>query len=136
MSVLVPSYHWLDKKGKINIARSSDGHFYIKARVNNITMINFLIDTGASDIALTKQDAAKLGFNSSNLIFSKTYLTANGSSSGAPITLKVLSIGNTELNNVKAHVLGGDSDDSLFGVSAINRFKVFSINGDILTIGF
>ncbi|MGL4226151.1 MAG: TIGR02281 family clan AA aspartic protease, partial [Rickettsia sp.] len=72
MSALIPSYKWSTEVGEIIIARSGDGHFYINAFVNNVK-IKFMIDTGASDVALTKEDAQKLGFDLTKLKYTRTY---------------------------------------------------------------
>ncbi len=92
ISVLIPSYNWVNKQGELVISRSNDGHFYINAVVNG-TRIKFMIDTGASDVALTISDAKMLGFDLSKLNYTRTYSTANGTSKAAPVRLNSVEIG-------------------------------------------
>ncbi|MFY9589145.1 TIGR02281 family clan AA aspartic protease [Rickettsia endosymbiont of Halotydeus destructor] len=134
LSVLIPSYSWVNRQGEIVIARSSDGHFYIDAFVNNIK-IKFMIDTGASDVALTVQDAKKLGFDLSKLNYNRVYLTANGESKAAPITLDSVTIGRV-FKNVEGHIGAGGLDISLLGMSVLQRFKSFEINKDMLILSY
>lgn len=135
LAVLAPSHNWSNKKGQIMIARNQDGHFYIKADINNAT-VKFMIDTGASDIALTKSDAIKLKLDLSKLAYTKSYSTANGISHAAPITLTELKIGDKIFNNVRAHVSSGKLDISLLGMSVIGLFKSFNIDKDILILSY
>lgn len=134
MAVLVPSYHWVNKDGELVIARSSDGHFYIDALVNDVK-IKFMVDTGASDVALTKADAQKLKFDLSKLQFTKTYSTANGSSAAAPVKLNTIIIGGI-FKNIEAHIGRGDLDISLLGMSMLERFKGFRIDRDMLILSY
>jgi aspartyl protease family protein len=135
VGVIVPSYNWTNKKGEIMISRNQDGHFYIKALVNNVP-VKFMIDTGASDVALTKEDAIKLNFDLKALKYSRTYYTANGESTAAPVTLSQFKIGDKIFENVKAHIGSGELDISLLGMSVIERFKTFYIDKDILILSY
>jgi len=133
VSVLIPSYSRINKEGQLVIARNGDNHFYINAYSDNIK-IRFLVDTGASDIALTKKDAIALGFKLDKLNYTRTYSTANGTSSGAPVKIKQLTIGNKTFFDLDAHVVSGDLDTSLFGMSVIGKFRSFKITKDTLTL--
>lgn len=134
MSVLVPSYKWSTEAGEIIIARSGDGHFYIDALVDNIK-VKFMVDTGASDIALTREDAQKLGYDLTKLKYSRTYLTANGENKAAPLTLNSIVIGK-EFKNVGGHVGLGNLDISLLGMSLLESFKGFRIDKDLLILNY
>ena len=46
-----------------------------------------MIDTGASDVAITKEDAIRIGFDINKLRYTKFYSTANGTSASAPVML-------------------------------------------------
>ncbi|MFK8040411.1 MAG: TIGR02281 family clan AA aspartic protease [Rickettsiaceae bacterium] len=135
LAVLIPFYTWVDNDDKqtIAIARQNDGHFYINTVVNNVP-IRFMIDTGATGIALTKQDAIKLGINLKTLEYNKAHSTANGITYSAKVTLKSLRIENTVFSDIKAHVSQGNLDVSLLGMSVISRFKSFTIDQDLLYI--
>lgn len=134
-AVLIPSHNWVNEEGQIVIARSSDGHFYTNAMVNGLN-IKFMIDTGASDIALTKKDAQRLKIDVAKLKFTRSYSTANGSSLAAPVKLRQVQIGSKIFANVSGHVGSGELDVSLFGMSVISRFKGFKIDKDLLTLSY
>ena len=88
----MPSYSWTNNNGQLIIARSSNGHFYLDAIGGKNQVIQFLVDTGASDVALTRQDAIKLGFKPDALNYTRKYNTANGVSYAAPVVIKELTI--------------------------------------------
>lgn len=135
VSVLVPSHNWINKQGKLVISRNSDGHFYLDAMVNNVK-IKFMIDTGASDVALTTQDAKKLNIDLSKLKYTKTYSTANGLSNAASLKLDNIKIGDAVFHTIDAHVGTGGLDISLMGMSVLERFKGFRIDRDMLILSY
>lgn len=135
LAVLVPSYSWTNAKNELVVARNQDGHFYINAVLANNKTITFLVDTGATDIAITQQDAIKLGLNTQDLLYTKRYRTANGITMAAPIKIRELTIGKKTFYNLSAHVTSGDLEISLLGMSAIDDFKHFTIKNDLLKLG-
>ncbi|XVN42191.1 MAG: TIGR02281 family clan AA aspartic protease [Candidatus Rickettsia vulgarisii] len=135
MSVLIPSHTWVNKRGELVISRNSDGHFYLDAMVNDVK-IKFMIDTGASDVALTTNDAKKLNIDLSKLKYTKTYSTANGLSNATSLQLDNVKIGDAILQNIEAHVGTGDLDVSLMGMSVLERFKGFRIDRDMLILSY
>lgn len=135
LAVLIPSRAWVDNNGSIIIARSNDGHFYIETEIGN-TKIKFMIDTGASDLLIAKNDAIKLGLNLSELSFSKQYNTANGVTFCAPVVINDLHIANAVFNDIKGSISQSTDDTSLLGMSLISKFKSFSIDRDLLRIQF
>ena len=136
IATIMPSYVVDDStKHKLTISRSQDKHFYIQVKINN-KKIKFMIDTGASDVAISARDAIALGINLSNLHYTKEYSTANGITLAAPIILDKVEIGPVEFNKVKAHINKGDLDVSLLGMSLISRFKSFTIDSDLLILEY
>ena len=136
LAVLIPSYSWTNDQGQLVIAQNKDGHFYLNAKTKTNSKIKFLIDTGASDIALTKDAAIKLGFNPSKLKYTKKYYTANGISYAAPVRIKQLTIGKKTFYNLEAHVTSGGLDIPLLGMSLIDDFKDFKITNDLLILSY
>lgn len=136
VSVLIPSHSWTNNKGQLVIARSGDGHFYLNAKGPNNEDIHFLVDTGASDIALTTEDAIKLGFNPKKLSYTRRYNTANGVAYAAPVKIKQLTVGKKIFYNLDAHVTSGDLDISLLGMSLIEDFSNFKITKDMLVLDY
>ncbi len=115
------------------ISRSNDGHFYLDAIIND-RKIKFLIDTGASDLALSKKDALSLKIDLSKLKYTKTYHTANGSIAAAPLLLKKLIIGSKAFYNIEGNIGSGELEISLLGMGLINSFQSFKIDKDMLII--
>ena len=136
LAVLIPSYAWVNETGQLIISRHQNGHFYLNAYAKNGQKIRFLIDTGASDVALTKEDAKKLGFNLSSLKYTKQYVTANGLAAAAPIRIPQLTIDKKIFYNIEGHVTSGDLDISLLGMSLIGKFKDFKITQDMLILSY
>lgn len=136
LAVLIPSYSWNDEQGQLVIARSRDGHFYVDAKTQNNGTIKFLIDTGASDIALTKEAAVALGIDLAKLNYTKRYNTANGVAYSAPVKIKQLTIGKKTFYNLSANVTSGGLDISLLGMSLIDDFKDFKITNDMLILSY
>lgn len=136
LAVLIPSYSWTNDEGQLVIARHKNGHFYLSGYGKHNQKIHFLVDTGASDIALTKDDARKLGFDPAKLKYTRQYSTANGITMAAPVRIPLLTIGKKTFYNVEGHVTSGDLDISLLGMSLIEDFKGFKITQDLLILSY
>ena len=91
-----------------------------------------LVDTGASIVLLTYEDAEAAGLNPDELAFSQPVVTANGKAFVAPIRLDSVAIGVVGLSGVKAAVAErGKLHSSLLGMSFLKRLD-FSQRGDTL----
>ena len=117
----------------VSIARSRDGHFWIDAEVNG-RQIRFLVDTGASDVVLTREDADRLGILLQPQDYSLIYRTASGTTRAAPVQLDYVSFGTLHLWNVEAAVNQSNMDVSLLGQSFLSRLSGFEVSGNILTL--
>lgn len=131
---LLPNRARMNNDGSFSLRASKDGHFHVEALVNGVA-IDFMIDTGASDIALSKKDAQRIGINLATLSYTRTYQTANGATGGAPIKLKRLQIGNLILDDFPASVNEGELNNSLLGMSALRGLGGFSVDGEQMIIG-
>lgn len=131
---LLPNRAHINKDRTLAIRASANGHFYVEAKVNGVS-VNFMIDTGASDVALSKEDAQRIGINPNTLSYTKIYQTANGATRGAPIKLKRLQIGDFILDNFPASVNEGELGDSLLGMRALKELGGFNVQGDQMIIG-
>ncbi len=121
------------KLGNVHIRKSEDGHFHVDALVND-QALNFIIDTGASNITLSKSDAAKAGISISALTYNGSSFTANGQVQTASITLDRIAIGPIQRTKVRAEVNDGAMDTSLLGMSFLNSLSGFSVRGDELVL--
>ena len=112
---LIPGHAEYNEKEMIFYA-ANDGHFYIDTKVNG-RKIMFLLDTGASDIILSKYDAVKLGFDLEKLNYNKLYFTANGKVKAASVVLDRIIVGDMEFRNIRASVNNAEMQGSLLGMS-------------------
>jgi aspartyl protease family protein len=109
------------------------GHFHVDAVVNGHVM-EFLVDTGASDVALSMEAAQRLGFDPDKLVFNQAYQTANGVTMGARVTLDKVQVGDITIRNVRASVTRSDVGTSLLGMSFLNQIGSYEFRGDRLVL--
>jgi aspartyl protease family protein len=101
------------------------GHFRLEGRVDG-QYLHFVVDTGASVVALTAEDAATLGIHPSQIDFRALVKTANGTVRAAPIQLNMVEVGNLMVRDVAAMVLpDGALSDNLLGLSFLSRLRRF-----------
>jgi len=105
-----------------SIAKARDGHYWAEARVNN-SQVRFLVDTGATAVALTTDDARRLGFSPSGLTYGYTVTTASGQARAAKVMLNSISIAGARVNNVEALVIEKGLDTSLLGMTYLGRLS-------------
>lgn len=134
---LVPSQAVSLAPGTVALRARSGGHFYALAEVavsGASQRVHFMVDTGASDVALTRDDAKRLGIDVERLRFDIPYTTANGTSMAARVRLDQVQIGDITLDNVSGSVASGRLDQSLLGMSFLRRLSGFEIRGDELIL--
>jgi len=117
----------------IALRRADDGHFYARVRVNG-TEIRFMVDTGATNLVLSQQDARQAGIALDSLNFILPTNTANGRVYGAGVVLDQVELGGFVDVDVRAMVNGGRMNDSLLGMTYLDRFRSVSIEGDRLLL--
>lgn len=98
------------------------GHYWADAKVNN-SQVRFLVDTGASVIALTRDDARRIGLNIRSHGETARMSTANGVIEVPVVTLKRVKVGNIEVANVQAVVIEEGLSTSLLGMSFLSKLK-------------
>ena len=109
------------------------GHFLLQAVVNGVP-IEFMVDTGASHVVLTLEDARKLGFTPNTLRFTQQFESANGTVEAAPVELRELRIGQFRLFDLEASVNGGPLPISLLGMSFLRSLSSYEVAGDRLVL--
>lgn len=119
--------------GDIILRRASDGHFRVDAEVNGAP-VTFLVDTGASDVVLSREDAIRAGLHPDDLRFTGRAETANGMVRMAPVRLEELAFGGLQAADVPAAVSEGELFSSLLGMSYLRRFKRVTVEGDRLIL--
>lgn len=106
--------------------------FFVTGSVNGNT-VRFLVDTGATWVALTQDDAKMLGFNLSTLKWDVRTRTANGIATNASVTLGDIRLGRIIEYNVPAIIMQ-QSGISLLGMSFLSRLRSWQISNGVLTI--
>ncbi|WP_439110744.1 retropepsin-like aspartic protease family protein [Lentibacter sp.] len=119
--------------GVIELPREANGHYYLNAQINGAA-IRFVIDTGATGIVLSQEDAARAGLAADQLAYIHTANTANGRVRIAPVVLERFDVDGIVDENVRAYVNEGDLAGSLLGMSYLRRYEKIIITRDMLRL--
>lgn len=114
------------------LEREGNGHFYVHAKVNG-ELVRFLIDTGASGVALTEKDARRVGIDFSPGEFEEVGQGAAGPIRGKLVTIKTVEVEGKKVTNVRGAVLQG-SELSLLGQSYLSRIGGVEMRGDYMVL--
>lgn len=120
--------------GSTALPRSADGHFYADAAVNGAS-VNFLVDTGASMVALTGADARAAGIHWSDADVRAVARGASGPVYGVSLTLDRVTLGGHEARNVSAIVVPDGLGISLLGQSFLSTIQPVRIENDQMVLG-
>ncbi|AXS40104.1 TIGR02281 family clan AA aspartic protease [Breoghania sp. L-A4] len=127
VGVLVPGYAIEQNDGTIALVQDRSGHFTLDATVDGAP-VHFLVDTGASMITLTDEDARAIGLDTAALNFRTPVTTANGQALVAQVQLDTVTIAGSELRRLRAFVAPpGKLRSSLFGMNALNRLASWRV---------
>jgi aspartyl protease family protein len=115
------------------IARDGRGHFQTEGRIDG-QRIGFMIDTGASVVALNETSAARFGLRPSRSEYIATVSTANGTIKAARTRIAMLDVGGLIVRDVDAMVLPDAAlSENLLGLSFLSRLKRFEYaNGQMV----
>jgi len=119
--------------GRIEVPRAMDGHYYLTLQVDG-TPVKFVVDTGATDIVLSRQDAARAGISLNDLVYSGVAGTANGTVRTARVKADTLALGPLVDRNVPVWVNEGAMNTSLLGMAYLQRFSRLEITGGTLVL--
>ena len=114
------------------LQRDPDGHFYADAQVNGVT-VHFLVDTGATGVALSAADARRVGLPFFATEFTAVGRGASGEVRGKLVTLDRVSLGGKSVENVSGAILEG-SELSLLGQSFLSRMGTIEMTTDRMVI--
>jgi len=106
------------------VPKASDGHYWAEGDVDG-RRVKFLVDTGATVVALTAQDARRLGIDTDRLRFGSSVVTAAGRARAASVRLASVTVAGARLENVDALVIDKGLDASLLGMSYLGRLSSF-----------
>jgi len=118
---------------RIRVPRARDGHYYLTLQING-NSVDFLVDTGASDMVLNADTAQHVGIETSTLAYLGRAMTANGEVRTARVRLDSVSLGPVTDRNVSAWVNEGALEQSLLGMGYLQRFSGFEIRNNELIL--
>lgn len=117
----------------IEVPRSFDGHYYLRLHLNGKS-VEFVVDTGASDVVLSRQDAERIGLDLNALEFSGVASTANGMVRTARANVAEFRIGKITDRDVDVSVNDGEMEGSLLGMTYLQRFEKIEISENKLRL--
>jgi aspartyl protease family protein len=117
----------------LSIPRDARGHFETEGRIDG-QRIAFMVDTGASVIALNESSAARFGLRPARGDYKATVTTANGTIKAAPTRLAMVDIGGLVVRDVDAMVLPDEAlSENLLGLSFLSKLRRFEYaNGQLV----
>ncbi len=130
---VIPSQAVFTDGTRVEVPRAFDGHYYLTLQLNG-TPVQFVVDTGATDIVLTQADAVRAGIDLDNVIYSGVANTANGAVRTARVRIDQLSLGPVTDRNLSVWVNAGKMDKSLLGMSYLQRFTRLEIADGTLVL--
>jgi len=118
----------------VMVPADASGHYFVKVAING-TQVRMMIDTGATGVVLSREDARRAGINPQPSDFTAQTSTANGIVSVAPTVLKEVVVGEILVRDVPA-IVHPDTrfQGSLLGMSFLSRLSQFEVTGGRLIL--
>jgi aspartyl protease family protein len=118
----------------VTIPRDAHGHFQVDGHIDG-RQLSFMIDTGASVIALNASDAARIGIHPGRREFVAEVKTANGTVRAAPTQLDMVEVGGLVVRDVPALIMPDESlSGNLLGLSFLSRLRRFEYSDGKLVL--
>lgn len=130
---LAPGYGVATGEASVVFRVGAGGHYRVEAVVDGVALA-FLVDTGASDVVLSRADARRLGFDPDALAYTRVYSTANGLVRAAPVILDEVVVGPIRLTDVAASVNQAPMAGSVLGMSFLGRLSAYEVSNGSLTM--
>ncbi|WP_122076263.1 TIGR02281 family clan AA aspartic protease [Pseudophaeobacter sp. EL27] len=128
-----PQQSVMSEAGRVTVPRSSDGHYYLTLMVND-AQVEFLVDTGASEVVLSTEDARRAGLEPEKLAYLGRANTANGIVRTASVWVDELALGKIRDRNLRVSVNQGEMDQSLLGMTYLQRWSSIEIRDQALVL--
>jgi aspartyl protease family protein len=118
----------------LNIPRDDRGHFTVDGRIDG-QRIGFMVDTGASVVALNESSAARFGLRPMPSEYKASVSTANGTIKAAPARLAMVDLGGIIVRDVDAMVLPDEAlSENLLGLSFLSKLKRFEYANGLMVL--
>lgn len=121
------------RSGEVVLERDANGHFYAQASTDT-GKVMMLVDTGATVVALTGNDASMMGVNWNPGDVRPVARGASGDVYGVPVVIDRLAVGGIEARRVQAVVVPEDLDISLLGQSFLSKVGRVEVSGDEMVL--
>ena len=115
------------------VPRQSDGHYWADARVNGFP-VRFMVDTGATTVALPAELAREMGVSGDTVRYDQKVTTANGAVEAASVYIDTIDIGGLQIHGVEALIVEQGLDIPLLGMSYLNRLSRLEVTPDKLVL--
>ena len=119
--------------GPAQVLKAADGHYWADALIDG-KAVRVMVDTGASVVVLTPDDAVRLGLRLKTGDFSATVITASGPVRAAPVGLRTVAVAGARVEDVEALVVERGLPHSLLGMSYLGRLSSFSATPSEITL--
>lgn len=129
---LIPANGVETGPASIAYTAEADGHYHVYAAIDG-SSVRFMVDSGATDIVLSPDDARMLGMQPDQLNYTLEAQTANGVVRGAPIRLRTLKVGPIVMHDVPATVNEAEMPVSLLGMEFLRRLKSWGVRNGRMT---
>lgn len=130
---VIPRQSVIAEGSRIEVPRAFDGHYYLRLLMNG-EPVDVVVDTGASDLVLTREDAARIGIPLQDLVYTGRAMTANGSVRIASARVDEVRLGGIIDRNVRVSINEGEMPGSLLGMSYLQRFDRIEITDGMLVL--
>jgi len=104
------------------------GHYFVEGTING-SPVEFLVDTGATDIAISNTVAQRIGLDFGPKV---TVMTAAGPAPAWMTRLDSVSIGGLHHDNVRASITPGLGEQALLGMSFLKHFSIRQEGGNLV----
>lgn len=128
-----PQFNAMQVSGdELAVTRARDGHFYLTLHIGG-TPVEFMVDTGASMVVLSDDDARRIGIDTAALTYLGQAQTANGTVRTARLRMSDVRLGPWQDASLPAYVSQGDMGTSLLGMDYLRLYRM-EIDGDRMVL--
>jgi aspartyl protease family protein len=113
---------------EVLLQRNRAGHYVATGAIDDVPVV-FLVDTGATDVAVSQQVAERIGLEKG---FRVTVNTANGTAYGWNTILDNVTLGNIRMTAVPATIMPGLGQEALLGMSFLKRLTLIQRGEELL----